>query len=38
MGELVWRERESILRSKYVFFDGVAGSVESGKAGGDNGR
>ena len=38
MGELVWRERGSILCSKYVFFDGAAVSVESGKAGGNNGR
>ena len=37
-GGLGWRERESILRSKYDFFDGAAGSVESRKAGGDNGH
>ena len=35
-GGLLWRARESILRSKYDFFDGAAGSIESRKAGGDN--
>ena len=38
MGGLLWREGESILRSKYDFFDGAAGFVENRKAGGDNGR
>ena len=38
MGGLGWRKRESILRSKYDFFDGAAGSVESSEAGGDKGR
>ena len=31
MAGLVWRERESILRSKYDFFDGAAGFVENCK-------
>ena len=35
---MLWRERESTLCSKYDFFDGAAGSVESRKAGGNNGR
>ena len=33
MGGLGWRERESILYSKYDFFDGAAGFVENCKAG-----
>ena len=37
-GGLLWHKGESILYSKYDFFDGAAGSVESRKAGGDNGR
>ena len=35
---LVWRGGESILYSEDDFFDGAAGSAESGEAGGDNGR
>ena len=35
-GGLLWRAREIILRSKYDFFDGADGSIESHKAGGDN--
>ena len=37
-GWLVWREGESSLYSEDDFFDGAAGSAESGEAGGDNGR
>ena len=35
---LVWRGGESILYSEDDFFDGAAGSAESGEAGGDNVR
>ena len=35
-GGLLSREGESILCSKYDFFDGAAGSIESSEAGGDN--
>ena len=37
-GELVWRGGESILSSKYDFIAAAAESVESGEAGGYNGR
>ena len=35
-GGLVWRGGENILYSKDNFFDGAAGSAESGEAGSDN--
>ena len=37
-GGLVWRGGESILSSKYDFIAAAAESVESGEAGGYNGR
>ena len=37
-GWLVWRGGESILSSKYDFIAAAAESVESGEAGGYNGR
>ena len=37
-GWLVWREGESILCSKYDLIAAAAEFVESGKAGGYNGR
>ena len=37
-GWLVWRGGESVLSSKYEFIAAAAESVESGEAGGYNGR
>ena len=38
MEGLVWRGGESVLSSKYEFIAAAAESVESGEAGGYNGR